>query len=109
MSLVKNEFFCPECRKYFVFSLSLSLNQNYRIHCPICGHFHYRKVKDGEITEVRIMDNLGEALIADIYPLKSSCKDFLMETDEDSYYYHKAGEGFLHRLWKEYKGHLVHT
>ena len=108
MSLVKNEFFCPECCKYFVFSLSLSLNQNYRIHCPICGHFHYRKVENGEITEVRIMDNLEEALVADIYPLKSSCKDFSTETDNASYYWHKSAEGFLYRLWVECKSHLVY-
>jgi len=103
MSLVKNEFFCPECYKYFVFQLSITLNQNYRIHCPVCGHHHYRKVENGTITEVRILDNLQESLIADIYPMKSSCKDHLEEDDRDSYFYYKPEEGFLYRLWKEFK------
>jgi hypothetical protein len=107
MGLIKNEFFCPECRKYFVFQLSDSFNLNYRIHCPECGHKHYRKIEDGQITEIRIMDNLEGALVADIFPMKSSCKDFGSESDRDSYYYHHAGEGFLHRSWKECKGHLV--
>ena len=104
MSLVKNEFFCPECKKYFVFSLSLTLNQNYRIHCPMCGHHHYRKVENGEITDIRILDNFQESLIADIIPMKSSCRDYSEEEDKDSYFYHKAWEGFIHRLWKEFKG-----
>jgi len=107
MSTSKNEFFCPECNKYFLFHLSLTLNQNYRIHCPNCGHTHYRKVVDGNITEIRIMDNLEEALVADIRPLKSSCVDYRTDTDKDSYFYHRSGEGFLFRLWKEFKGHLI--
>lgn len=107
MSFVTNDFFCPECHKHFVFSLSLTLNQNYRIHCPNCGHTHYRKVENGEITKIRIMDNLDEAFVADIRPLKSSCRDYGVDDDRDSYYYHRAGEGFLYRLWKEFKGHLV--
>jgi transcription elongation factor Elf1 len=107
MSMVTNEFFCPECHKYFLFSLSLTLNQNYRIHCPNCGHTHYRKVENGYITEIRIMDNLGQAFIADIRPLKASLRDSVTDDDRESYYYHRAGEGFLYRLWKEFKGHLV--
>jgi len=107
MSTSKNVFFCPECDKYFLFHLSLTLNQNYRIHCPNCGHTHYRKVENGVITEVRIMDNLEEAFVADIRPLKSSRMDYGTDTDKDSYFYYRPGEGFLYRLWKEFKGYLI--
>lgn len=107
MATVKNEFHCPVCDKFFVFSLSSTLNQNYRIHCPNCGHVHYRNIVDGIITDTRIFDKFDEALIADIRPMKSSCIDRISDVDKDSYFYHKASEGFLYRLWKEFKGHLV--
>lgn len=108
MDLIKNEFFCPECGKYFTFYLSLELNQNYRIHCPNCKHHHYRKVERGTITEIRILDNLKEFFIADICPMKSSCRDYSEEEDRNSYFYHQAAKGFLYRLWMEYKGHLLY-
>lgn len=105
MDLSKNEFFCPECDACFTFFLPMTLNQNYRIHCPMCGHMHYRKLENGIITDIRITENLEEHLIADIFPMKSSCKEKLNETDKDSYYYEKPAEGFIHRLWKEFSGY----
>lgn len=107
MSRVKNDFICTECKRCFSFSLEMSLNQNYRIHCPLCGHIHYRKVQDGIITDLRFTGSEEGTLAEDIRPMKSSCKNAVEDTDKDSYFYHRAGEGFLHRLWKEVKGHLV--
>jgi DNA-directed RNA polymerase subunit RPC12/RpoP len=101
MSLVNNDFMCPECKKCFSFFLNLELSNNYRIHCPICGHMHYRKVSQGIITDIRFTGEGDGILIEDIYPMKSSCKDAVEDTDKDSYFYCKAGEGFLHRRWKE--------
>lgn len=99
--MVENDFICPECKKCFSFSLNLELNNNYRIHCPICGHMHYRAVVNGIITDIRFTGKETGILVEDIYPMKSSCKDTVGDTDKDSYFYNKPGEGFLHRRWKE--------
>lgn len=78
--------------------LNTSLNGNYRIHCPSCGHIHYRQVKNGKITDTRFTDNQNSILIEDILPMKSSCRDAQKETVKDIA---PTAEGFLHRLWSE--------
>ena len=95
---VKFEFHCQICYKYFDIKLNTTLNGNHRIHCPSCGHIHYRYVKDGKITEDRFTDKPNSILIDDIYPMKSSCRDFQTETSEDCV---QTGEGFMRRLWAE--------
>jgi predicted nucleic acid-binding Zn-ribbon protein len=92
------EFQCTNCQKVFDFKLNTSLNGNYRIHCPNCGHIHYRTVKDGKITDQRFPENDSKILIEDIVPTKSSCRDVTKEKREDHSF---DGKGFLHRLWKE--------
>lgn len=81
MAKIKKEFYCNECRKYFDIKLNISLDGNYRVHCPNCGHIHYRTVKKGVITDQRFPDNHESILIEDIYPMKSSCRDLQKEVD----------------------------
>ena len=94
----KFEFHCTECSKYFDFKLNVSLNGNYRIHCPMCGHVHYRKVVKGQITDVRFPDNHTSILIEDIRPMKSSCRDYSIEVKDDT---SPELSGFMRRFWKE--------
>lgn len=102
MAYARNEFYCSSCGKYFDFKLNMALNQNYRIHCPNCGHVHYRKVENGLITDTRFFDNQDSLLVEDIRPMKSSCRDFSNEKDEDCYFSDtNPAEGFMSRLWKE--------
>ena len=93
------EFYCSgSCGKYFDFKLNMSLNGNYRIHCPNCGHVHYRIVKSGQITEGRFTENDCKILIEDIRPMRSSCRDFQKEKEDETV---QTGKGFLSRLWKD--------
>lgn len=94
----KFEFYCSNCGKYFDVNLNTSLDGNYRVHCPNCGHTHYRVLKSGKITDTRFPENDDRILIDDIRPMKSSCRDFQTETPKDSA---PTVEGFLSRLWKE--------
>jgi len=101
MPMTKTEFMCTNCQKYFDVPMNTSLNGNYRIHCPLCGHVHYRTVKDGDITDTRFPQNDSVILYEDILPMKSSCRDFSKETDLDGA---RSAEGFVRRLWKEFSG-----
>ncbi len=87
------EFYCTECCKYFDVKLNTSLNGNYRVHCPMCGHIHYRTLRDGKITDIRFPDNHESLLIEDIYPMKSSCRDVHAEKPEM--------DNFLFTRWRE--------
>lgn len=98
MAHVKHEFYCTCCSKYFDVKLNMNLDGNYRIHCPNCGHIHYRKVEKGKITDIRFPENDCKILIEDIYPMKSSCRDYQKETIEDST---TQANGFMKRLWAE--------
>jgi len=101
MPRVKTEFMCTQCQKYFDIMMNISLNGNYRIHCPCCGHVHYRMVREGLITDERFPVNDSVILYEDIVPMKSSCRDKSKETELDSPVSPRP-EGFLHRLWKEF-------
>jgi hypothetical protein len=100
MAKVKHEFYCTECSKYFDIKLNMGLDGNYRIHCPACGHVHYRAVKAGKITEQRFPHNSCKILIEDIRPMKSSARDNQTETKLDSELV-TTEEGFMHRLWSD--------
>jgi DNA-directed RNA polymerase subunit RPC12/RpoP len=104
----KFEFQCTECHKIFDINLNVALNGNYRIHCPNCGHVHYREIKKGAITDTRFPDNHESILVEDIYPMKASCRDFKKTVPEDVMYCVQKPEdapgaamGFLRRLWLE--------
>ena len=107
MAKVKKEFRCTNCSKYFDIKLNYNLNGNYRIHCPNCGHVHYRAVRNGAITEDRFPVNDCEILIEDIYPMKSSCRDYQKEVAEDSDFC-TTDAGFMKRLWSDrFSGRVI--
>lgn len=99
MARVKFEFQCTNCPAIFDVKLNLKLNGNYRIHCPGCGHVHFRKVENGKITDIRFTENQNDPLLEDIYPMKSSIKEKSQETYNDA---SQEAAGFMHRLWKEH-------
>ena len=94
----KVEFYCMSCSKYFNINLNMSLNGNHRVHCPNCGHIHYRKIENGVITEDRFNDNQDDPIVDDLRPMKASCRDYQEETREENL---PTEKGFMTRLWKE--------
>jgi hypothetical protein len=58
---VEAEFYCTECRQYFLTYLRSNMNGNYTIECPFdgddkrprCRHHHFRTITDGVITSSR--------------------------------------------------------
>lgn len=51
MARISQEFYCGECKGYFLVRLNMALNFEAEIVCPNCGHKHRRCVKDGQIYE----------------------------------------------------------
>lgn len=49
----KQELHCHNCKNYVRFNLDLSIDGNYKLKCPECGHLHYRIVKNGIISDLR--------------------------------------------------------
>lgn len=49
----KTDVHCHQCNKNFVAELDFDLDGDHVIECAYCGHEHYRKIKNGEITEIR--------------------------------------------------------
>jgi len=47
---VRTDLFCHECSKNFIARLDFNLEGNHEIHCPWCGHIHYRVIKGGVVT-----------------------------------------------------------
>ena len=47
------QFYCAECKGYFVVRLRTNIDGDYTIVCPKCEHEHFRKVKGGIITKDR--------------------------------------------------------
>jgi DNA-directed RNA polymerase subunit RPC12/RpoP len=101
MARVIHEFKCTSCSKYFDIKLNITLNGNYRVHCPNCNHIHYRVIVDGKISEKRFPDNQESLLIEDIRPMLASCREAQHETNLDTYFNKDRGESFVHQLWKE--------
>lgn len=51
MGRISQEFYCGECKGYFVVRLNIELNHEVEIACPNCGHEHRRCIVDGLIFE----------------------------------------------------------
>lgn len=49
----RQELYCHDCGMYVQFDLDLSVDGEYKLECPKCGHEHYRVVKGGVITDQR--------------------------------------------------------
>lgn len=48
---VSQEFYCGECKGYFMVRLNMALNHEVHVRCPKCDHEHRRVIKDGVIYE----------------------------------------------------------
>ena len=53
MATERHELHCHACDKYVRFNMDLSVDGNYKIDCPNCGHDHYRVVRNGKVTDNR--------------------------------------------------------
>jgi hypothetical protein len=53
MAAERQELHCHECGNYVQFDMDLSVDGDYVLKCPVCGHEHCRVVKNGEITDER--------------------------------------------------------
>lgn len=51
MSRIKQEFYCGECKGYFLANLSATLTMHVDVVCPECGHKHRRFIENGIIKE----------------------------------------------------------
>ncbi len=49
----RQELYCHDCNRWVQFSIDLSVDGNYVIECPECGHEHCRVVRNRRITDVR--------------------------------------------------------
>ena len=48
---------CTNCKGTFKFTMSFERDGDYEIPCPDCNHIHYRRVRDGLITDIRYDPN----------------------------------------------------
>jgi hypothetical protein len=55
----KQELYCHACGNYVQFPIDLSMDGNYVLNCPNCGHEHCRVVKNGMITGERFDSRNG--------------------------------------------------
>lgn len=98
MAKISFDFNCTNCPAIFSVKLNKALNGDYRIHCPSCGHIHFRKVHNGVITDTRFGENTESPLLEDIYPMMSSIKEKSDETEKET---NTNLSGFMHRLWQD--------
>lgn len=61
---MRSNVFCTNCSQRFIAELDLELNGNHEITCPLCGHIHYRVVRDGVVTEDRYRSSAGPTFVA---------------------------------------------
>lgn len=50
---IQQEIYCHACGNYVQFTIPDDINEDIVLDCPNCGHKHYRRVDNGEITESR--------------------------------------------------------
>jgi len=49
----RQEIYCHGCSQYVQFDIDVNLDGQHTIVCPVCGHEHYRIVRNGKVTEAR--------------------------------------------------------
>jgi len=50
---VRTDMHCHACSKGFIALLDHRIENEQIIECPNCGHMHYRRVKNGVVTDER--------------------------------------------------------
>lgn len=51
MTQEAQEFYCGECRTYFIIKLNMALESIVFVVCPGCEHEHQRSIRAGRLTE----------------------------------------------------------
>lgn len=59
----RTDMHCHACSGNFVAELDYDVNGDHEVHCPRCGHIHYRTIKDGKITEARYSSDSTSATV----------------------------------------------
>lgn len=63
---IRTDMYCHDCKKNFIAQLDMGLDGEHVVECPYCGHHHYRRIKDGAVTEARWdSDKRGDQVIVD--------------------------------------------
>ena len=76
----RSNVYCTNCRGTFIAELDLSLNGNHEITCPLCGHVHYRVVRNGVVTEDRWRSSAGPLYVATTYTISNVVLNFSTST-----------------------------
>lgn len=50
---VRTDLHCHNCSRGFIAELDFDIDGEHVVECPHCGHYHYRKIEKGRITESR--------------------------------------------------------
>lgn len=58
----RQELWCHGCENYVQFSMDLNMDGNHVLDCPVCGHQHYRVVRNGKITGIRWRNSAGTGI-----------------------------------------------
>lgn len=77
---VRTELYCHECSKNFSAVLDYNLEGNHEIHCPWCGHIHYRVIKDGKVTGDRYDSDKATHVIGKRQVWKSATQPIMTST-----------------------------
>jgi hypothetical protein len=55
----RTNLWCHACEHDFSVDLDYDLDGNHVIHCPHCGHEHYRLIQGGVVTDIRWRSSAG--------------------------------------------------
>ncbi len=106
MARVSQEFYCGECKHYFIVRLNMSLNQEVHIQCPnnACKHEHRRCIKNGLIFESgRYHTDAKEEVLPNPATLSKTPKTDKMKKAHEESSYNQRRDGvpltFLGESW----------
>jgi DNA-directed RNA polymerase subunit RPC12/RpoP len=89
---VRTDLYCHECSKNFSAVLDYNLDGNHEIHCPWCGHIHYRLIKGGVVTSDRYSSDQEKHIVGKRSVWKSAVQPIMTTTAS-----HFIRESFLNR------------
>lgn len=91
-------FYCEGgCKAYILVNLDTELEGEHVMICPKCKHHHYRKVKDGQITDFR--HSAGDA-VDTIEPMPSAVFESRDKALEAIGIGKQVRNPFLSALWR---------
>jgi len=60
---IKEQFWCQECKHYFLTYLRKNMSGSFTVECPSCKHHHFRAIVNGVVTETRVRQDHKDILI----------------------------------------------